>query len=67
MKIIKIKIRDTKIKSFLNTIDDLKNVYIDIINLRDSMLNDNDNDNGYDIISKDEVKEDEDNKKSIEI
>ena len=58
-----------KIKSFLNTIDDLKNVYIDIIKLRDSMLNDNDNDNdnGYDIISKDEVKEEEDYKKNIEI
>ena len=50
-----------KIKSFLNTIDDLKNVYIDIIKLRDSMLNDND----YDIISKDEVKEDD--RKNIEI
>ena len=50
-----------KIISFLNTVDKLKNVYIKIIQLRDSMLND------YDIITNDEVKEDEDDRKNIEI
>ena len=54
-----------KIKSFLKTIDKLNVVYNDIIELRNSMLKDNDN--GYYLISKDEAKEDEDNKKNIEI